>query len=368
LRRCLVHRDRYAGIGQALLAALLFGISAPVAKKLLGNASAQLLAGLLYLGSGPGLAGLWLLRRSRRQAEASLRVSDTPVLITSIGFGGVLAPLLLLVGLQQTPAATASLLLNLETVFTALLAWIVFRENADWRIALGMISIVCGGGILSFKEAAGLNGWTGPLGIAGACLCWGIDNNVTQKVSARDPVQVAGLKGMAAGGLNLTLAVILGSQWPRAEYIGSALLLGFVSYGLSLVLYIRALRKLGTSRTGNYFSLAPFIGAVVSVVLWNEPVTLPLLLAGLFMGAGLWLHLTERHQHRHIHEPMQHEHAHIHDEHHHHEHAPGDPEGEPHSHLHTHERLEHTHPHYPDIHHRHKHTSKDSGNDASSQD
>jgi len=354
-----IPKARRTGIAEALLAAFSFGVSAPVAKQLLENISPQLLAGLLYLGSGTGLGALWLMRRAgSAPAEASLRISDLPVLATAIGFGGVLAPLFLLVGLQQTPASIASLLLNLETVFTASLAWIVFKENVDRRIALGMISIVCGGLILSSAETARLTGWIGPVSIAGACLCWGIDNNVTQKVSGRDPVQIAALKGLSAGAVNAVLATSLGSQRPDWQSIGAALLLGFVSYGVSLVLYIRALRKLGTARTGNYFSLAPFIGAVVSVALWREPVTLPLLAAGVFMAVGLWLHLTERHTHWHIHEPIDHEHAHTHDEHHQHEHMPDDPEGEPHSHPHRHDRLEHSHEHYPDVHHRHNHKDK----------
>jgi len=355
----MILQGRRSGIGEALLAAFLFGVSAPIARQLLGNASPQLLAGLLYMGSGVGLGVVWLARRSGvPRTEASLGVPDLPVLTTAIAFGGVLAPLLLLIGLQQTPASTASLFLNLETVFTALLAWIVFKENVDRRIALGMIAIVGGGLILSFTGAANLAGWMGPLSIAGACLCWGIDNNVTQKISARDPVQIAALKGVLAGAVNIVLAAALGNRHPRGETIGAALLLGFVSYGLSLVLYIRALRKLGTSRTGNYFSLAPFIGAVAAVVVWKEPVTLPLLGAGLLMAAGLWLHLTEHHSHWHVHESLDHEHTHVHDEHHRHAHGPNDPRGEPHSHPHHHDRLEHSHEHYPDIHHRHDHNPK----------
>lgn len=352
-------QNRHAGVSEALCAALLFGVSAPLAKQLLGEVSPQLLAGLLYLGSGVGLGALWLWRRSPlAPVEASLRISDVPAVAAAIGFGGVLAPLLLLAGLQQTPASTASLLLNLETVFTASLAWIAFKETVGPRIALGMMSIVCGGIILSSTEAARLTGWVGPLCIAGACLCWGIDNNITQKVSTHDPVQIAAIKGLVAGMVNAILAAVLGSPRPDWSFIGAALLLGFVSYGVSLVLYIRALRKLGTARTGNYFSLAPFIGTVISVALWREPVTLPLLAAGLLMGIGLWLHLTERHRHMHVHEPLDHEHAHVHDEHHQHEHKPGDPQGEPHSHPHHHDRLEHSHEHYPDIHHRHDHNPK----------
>jgi drug/metabolite transporter (DMT)-like permease len=351
------HRE---GITEALLAASLFGLSAPLGKKLLGDVSPQLLAGLLYLGSGIGLGAFWITRRRRLESrEASIGKADFPVLAAAIGFGGVLAPLLLLAGLQRSPASAASLLLNFETVFTALIAWFVFKENVDARIALGMISIVCGGLILSSTGTTSLTGWTGPLGIVAACLCWAIDNNVTQNISAHDPVQIVALKGLLAGAVNTVLAVTLGSPWPRWDVIGAALLLGLLSYGVSLVLYIRALRKLGTSRTGNYFSLAPFVGAIVSVVLWREPVTLPLLAAGLFMAVGLWLHFAEHHAHWHTHEAIDHEHMHVHDDHHQHEHGPDDPSGESHSHPHHHEPLEHDHEHYPDIHHRHDHRHKE---------
>ena len=350
-------QPRREGVLEALLAAFLFGLSAPGGKQLLGDLPPQLLAGLLYLGSGMGLGAFWLIRRGRvEHREAPLRSADVPILATAIGFGGVLAPLLLLAGLQSTPASTASLLLNFETVFTALLAWIVFKEAVNARIALGMVSILCGGLILSVPGGKGITEWFGPLGIAGACLCWGIDNNVTQKISGRNPVQIAALKGLLAGVVNCTLAVVLGSTWPPFDAIGTALLLGFFTYGVSLVLYIRALRALGTSRTGNYFSLAPFIGAALSVALWREPVTLGLIAAGVFMAAGLWLHLTERHEHWHTHELLDHEHMHVHDEHHKHEHGPDDPVGEPHSHPHHHDVIQHSHEHYPDIHHRHDHS------------
>jgi drug/metabolite transporter (DMT)-like permease len=347
------------GIAEALLAATLFGLSAPAGKKLLGgDVSPQMLAGLLYAGSGFGLGALWFARRRRGPKalrEPSLRTVDLPVLAVSIGFGGVLAPLLLMAGLQRTPASAASLLLNLEAIFTALLAWVVFGESASARIVAGMVAIVSGGLILSSSERAHLADWLGPLYVAGACLCWGVDNNVTQKISARDPVQTAAIKGLVAGAVNGGLALLVRNSWPGTATIALALLLGFFCYGASLVFYIRALRRLGTSRTGNYFSLAPFIGAVVSLVVLRDPVTLSLLAAAGFMALGLWLHVTERHEHVHRHEAMDHEHMHVHDEHHRHAHGPGDPPGEPHSHPHHHDAMEHIHEHYPDIHHRHTH-------------
>ncbi len=343
------------GIRDALLAAVLFGLSTPIAKDLVGNVPPQLLAGLLYIGSGVGLTALRVMRRRRSAPTPALTSSDIPFLAGAIIFGGITAPVLLMFGLQRTPASSASLLMNLEAVFTAVIAWGIFRENINSRIAVGLLAIVGGAATLSWSGPIQLGQFTGSLAIAAACLCWGVDNNLTQKISASDPVRIASLKGLAAGSINIGLAWYFG-QWrsPDASTT-TALGLGFVSYGLSLVLYIKALRELGAARAGNYFSIAPFVGAAAGVVLSMEPITLRLLIAGVLMGIGIWLHLTERHEHRHIHEEMMHEHTHTHDGHHQHEHAPEDPAGEPHSHPHRHERLEHSHPHYPDIHHRHPH-------------
>jgi drug/metabolite transporter (DMT)-like permease len=349
------------GVAYALAAAVLFGASAPIAKALLHETSPQFLAGLLYIGSGAGLAIVTIatLHRGRREVrEARIGRRDVPWLGAAILCGGVIGPVLLMIGLTRTPASSASLLLNLEGVFTAAIAWVVFHENVDRRIALGMLAIIVGGVALAWGGRADFVGLGGPLAIAGACVCWGIDNNLTQKVSGSDPVQIAMLKGLAAGTVNLLIAVSLGARLPTAPIVGAAMLLGFLSYGVSLALFVLALRHLGTARTGAYFSLAPFVGAVVAIVGWRERVT-PLLLVGAgCMAAGVWLHLTERHEHEHVHEAMEHEHAHLHDTHHQHEHGPSDPavtDPTPHSHPHRHDPLVHSHPHHPDIHHRHTH-------------
>jgi drug/metabolite transporter (DMT)-like permease len=299
---------------------------------------------------------LWLWRRrTGRAGEAALTRSDLPWLLGAIGFGGFLGPLLLLVGLSHTPASAASLFLNLEGVLTAILAWVVFRENVDRRIALGMVAIVAGGALLAWQGRLEWGGLLGPLAIAGACLCWAIDNNLTQKVSASDPLQIAALKGGTAGTVNLAIGLLLARELPSLPRIGEGLVLGFFGYGLSLVLFVLALRSLGTARTGAYFSTAPFLGAILSVLLWREPITVTLLAAGGLMASGVWLHLTERHLHEHAHDRLSHSHRHTHDVHHQHAHSPEDRSGEPHTHAHTHEPLAHSHPHYPDIHHRHGH-------------
>jgi drug/metabolite transporter (DMT)-like permease len=281
---------------------------------------------------------------------------DLPWLAGAIAFGGVLAPVLLMAGLARTAASTASLLLNLEAVFTALLAWVAFRENVDRRILLGMAAIVAGGVLLSWPGKVAVSNIRGPLLIGAACLGWAIDNNLTQRVSAGDPVQIAGAKGLIAGIVNLALGLVLGGAVAVGPRIAAALAVGLVGYGVSLALYVLAMRDLGTARTGAYFGLAPFVGAAVSLLLFREAVTGRLLAAAAAMALGLWLHLSERHEHEHVHEPMRHTHRHVQDEHHQHERGPDDPPDEPHTHEHPHAHLVHRHPHYPDIHHRHSHT------------
>ena len=347
---------RRSGVASALLAAALFGASTPLAKMLLGELPPVALAGLLYLGSGLGLSAWWILARLRHHpAEAGLKRADLPWLAGAVAAGGVAGPALLMLGLATTPASSAALLLNLEGVLTALLAWFVFRENFDRRIALGMAAIAAGGAVLSWGGSPGLGVPWGPLAVAGACLAWGVDNNLTRKVSASDPVQIAAVKGLVAGFVNLALGFGLGFQIPAAPVLLAAGAVGFVGYGVSLVCFVLALRHLGTARTGAYFSLAPFVGAGLSLAVLGEPVTAYFAAAAVLMGTGVWLHLTERHEHEHVHEPLEHDHLHTHDEHHQHDHAPGDPPGEPHSHPHRHQTLRHSHPHYPDIHHRHDH-------------
>ena len=340
------------GAALALAAAALFGASTPFAKLLVGEIPPVLLAGLLYLGSGLGL-GLMRVLRAGEGTKPSRR--ELPWLGGAVLFGGVLGPVLLMAGLRSTPAAAASLLLNLEAVFTALLAWFVFRENFDRRIALGMGLIVAGGAALSWQPGQAFAISPGALAVAAACLCWGIDNNLTQKVSAADPVTIAALKGSVAGTINVAIALAMGAALPQPKPIAAALGVGLVGYGASLALYVLGLRHLGTARTGAYFSVAPFVGAAVSLALLREPVGPGLLAAGLLMAGGVWLHLTERHEHEHRHERLAHSHGHVHDEHHRHEHPEGMDPREPHTHWHQHEPLTHSHPHYPDIHHRHPH-------------
>ncbi len=308
---------RNPGVQAGIGAAVLFGAGTPLAKLLLGEVSPWLLAGLLYAGSGLGLGVYRLIARPGR---VRLARGDVLPLAGAIGFGGVLGPVLLMFGLSSMPATGASLLLNAEGVFTAVIAWVVFRENVDRRIALGMAAIVAGAVVLSIPTGADFGEVWPSLAILGACLCWGIDNNLTRKVAMTDASWLAAVKGGVAGPVNLIIAFLLGAQLPALPAIGAAMVVGFFAYGVSLVLFIVALRHLGTARAGAYFSVAPFFGAALAVAL-GAAVTIPLMIAAALMGVGVWLHLTERHEHEHTHD----------------------------------DGTTHTHAHYPDPEHRHSH-------------
>ncbi len=341
------------GVIAALAAALLFGSGTALAKELLASINPWLLAGLLYLGSGLGLT---IYRGLRHSPEVRLPPGEWPWLAGAILAGGVIGPVLLMFGLTAMPASGASLLLNAEGVLTALLAWFVFGENVDRRIAVGMAAIVAGAGVLSWPEdSASLDSLWPTLAVLGACFAWAIDNNLTCKVSLLDASWLASIKGLSAGSVNLTLAFLLGARCPPWVNVAEALVVGWLAYGVSLTLFVVGLRHLGTARTGAYFSIAPFFGAVLSILWLDEPVHSRLLLAGGLMGFGVWLHLTERHSHKHIHQVIEHEHDHEHDEHHQHTHNEPAQSEIKHAHWHRHEPIIHTHPHFPDRHHRHSH-------------
>ena len=345
------------GVAAALGAALLFGAGTPIAKRLLDGVGPWMLAGLLYLGSG---LGLLLLRRLRRSPPVQLPPGQWRWLAGAVLAGGVIAPVLLMLGLTRMSASGVSLLLNAEGVFTSLLAWFAFRENFDKRIALGMLAIVAGAVLLSWSAASGGGAQAGSswpaLAVLAACFAWAIDNNLTRKVSLNDAMWIASVKGLVAGVVNLALAVILGSALPAWSAVAQAMTLGFLAYGISLTLFVVSLRHLGTARTGAYFSVAPFFGALLAVVWLGERVDVTLLAAGALMCVGVWLHLSEQHLHEHVHEAMEHTHKHEHDSHHEHDHEVAlNVAGMQHSHSHRHTPLSHRHEHFPDEHHRHRH-------------
>ena len=341
----------------ALISAALFGVSTPAAKLLVGSIHPVTLAGLLYCGAGIGVAGLRRIVQSVVTGAPEIAVSraELPWLAAAIGAGGVLGPVLLMLDLARTNAATASLLLTLEGVATALMAWFIFHENFDRRIAIGMASLLAGAAVLSWSGAPTFDSIVGPIAIASACVSWGLDNNLTRKVSLADPLQIAMLKGLIAGPFNLVLGLSISREIPNVSGILLTGIVGFLGYGVSLALFVVALRDLGTARTGAYFSTAPFIGSAVAVVVLRDPITAQLLAAGALMAFGVWLHLTEHHEHDHFHEALVHAHPHVHDIHHRHAHSASDPPGEPHTHSHEHKPVRHTHPHVPDMHHTHRH-------------
>jgi drug/metabolite transporter (DMT)-like permease len=342
---------RQLGVPAALGAALLFGAGTPLAKLLLGGIDPWLLAGLLYLGSGIGLT---FYRYLIHAPAVNLPRHELPWFAGAIVMGGIVAPVLLMMGLTSMAASGVSLLLNAESVFTALLAWFVFKENFDRHIAFGMLAIIAGALVLSWpSESSTVQFWP-MLAVLGACFAWGVDNNLTRKVSLTDATWIASVKGLTSGMVNLMLAFWLGASIPSLSHVVGAMSVGFFAYGVSLTLFVVGLRHLGTARTSAYFSVAPFFGAVLAVLM-GDPVTLPLMVAGMLMVLGVWLHLTERHEHRHEHTAMVHDHEHVHDEHHQHAHHYPVTLDIRHTHEHQHEPLSHEHPHFPDMHHRHRH-------------
>jgi drug/metabolite transporter (DMT)-like permease len=344
------------GIAPALVAALLFGASTPFARALIGAIDPAWLAGCLYAGSGAGLAILFAVRRAsgRTRAVAPLGRRDLPWLGATIVSGGVAAPLLFTFGLRDTAGATASLLLNLETVLTVVLAWFAFREHYGSRVVVGMVLIVAACALLAWGGGA-LSAGRGTALIALACLGWALDNNLTRRIAGSDALTIAMAKGLAGGAVNLALAATLAGPPPAAPAAIGAAAVGFLGYGVSLVLFVVALRALGTARASAYFATAPFFGVAIAFAVLSEPPDRAFWIALPLMALGLWLHLTERHAHPHTHEAVTHDHPHRHDEHHRHAHDFAWDGTEPHAHPHAHEPVTHAHAHAPDLHHRHEH-------------
>lgn len=344
----------HRGYVLGLVAAFSFGISAPLSKRLLGELdSAQLLAGLLYLGAFAALAVASPFRRTGR--EARLRRGDLPGLAAMVASGGIAAPVLLLIGLQRLSGANASLLLNLEGPFTLLLAVAVAGEYLDRRAAIGAAAIFAGGVVLTGVDPSVSRSLTGALYVAAACLLWAVDNNLTQRLTVRDPFMIVSAKTAVAGTVNMTVAIILGAGRPPAGVIASAVVLGAVSYGLSVLADAYALRLLGAAREAAVFALAPFLGALIAVPMLHEHLGRAQLIAAVAMAGGVALMVSERHRHRHRHQRLEHDHAHVHDAHHQHAHVGDVPIDVPHAHPHDHEPLEHAHRHVSDVHHRHDH-------------
>ena len=344
----------------ALLAAMLFGLSAPLSKLLLDQVEPLPLASLLYLGAGLGVGLVLLLQRVRgSQTEAGLTKQDLPWLTAAILAGGVGAPIGILYGLRATPAATASLLLNFEVVATAGIAALAFREHTGRRTWLAVGAITIASVLLSLDPNAGWGFSSGALLILAACMLWGIDNNATGRISLKDPKRIVTVKGLAAGSVSAVLALSVGQAFPSGMAVVYGLALGAVSYGASIVLFVRALRSLGAARTGALFGTAPFLGMGLSLLVFREAPDLTFYLSLPIMLLGAWLLTTEKHGHIHVHVPLEHDHAHEHDAHHQHSHEAAVGAKTRHSHPHRHEPMTHDHPHRPDAHHRHEHEQGD---------
>lgn len=337
------------GVVRCLLAAVLFGASAPAASVLAGDMPTLVLAGLLYVGAA--LAVLPAVARHRPTA-AALRAGGRPLLIAVV-FGGAIGPALLVGGLERIPAATASLLLNFELVATLALAVLVFREHLGGRL-IGAAAMVGFAGLLLVWEP-GVAFDVGGLLVIGACVAWGIDNSVTARIDQLSPEQITFAKGAVAGTANLVFGLIVAAAWHvEARQIVGALLIGALGYGASITLWVKGARDLGAARGQVIFATAPFVGAVVAWTLLGESVTLAQVVAVPIAAVGVALSLRTAHEHAHRHETIDHVHEHSHDDvHHNHEH-PQASTGR-HTHPHHHHPVEHIHPHLPDLHHRHTH-------------
>jgi len=345
-------------IGFAILAAVLYGISSPVAKILLETTSPELMAALLYLGAGLGMFAVNLVtqRHNRERKEAPLAKKDLPFVIGMIVLD-IAAPILLMLGLSLTTAANASLLNNFEIVTTALVALLIFRETIDRRLWIAILLIAAGSILLTVDDAGSFSFSAGSILVILACVCWGVENNCTRMLSLKDPMQIVVVKGFGAGSGALLIAFLASGMQTDLVSVAAALVLGFFAYGLSIYLYVRAQRDLGAARTSAFYAVAPFIGAAISFAVFQTPLTPLFALAAGFMVLGAYFAATGGHMHKHIHESVMHDHRHGHEDGHHtHVHDPP-VEGE-HSHEHTHEHLEHDHPHGADMHHVHVHEEK----------
>ena len=350
-------RPHTGGVVAALMSAALFGISAPLAKLLLPGTQPLPLAGLLYAGAGGGLLIFEQIRGLGGRREAALRRADLGLVAGMVLFGGLLGPVLLLIGLQHVSGVVGALLLNAEAPFTILIAVVFLGEHLGARgVAAG--SVVAAGAIaLTYGPGEFRGEPIGVLAILGACASWAIDNNLTQRLSLRDPIAIARTKGLCAGSIAIGLSLLLGQPFPSATQATMAVLLGVVSYGISLVLVVHALRQLGAARQATFFATAPFVGAIAAVPLLGESIGIREIVGALLMAIGVGFLLHEQHAHRHQHDALEHDHAHRHDDQHH-THTHDAAVDEPHAHHHRHEPIVHEHPHAPDAHHRHAHVDR----------
>jgi drug/metabolite transporter (DMT)-like permease len=339
----------------AILSAALFGVSPVLCKMMIGDMSPALLAGLLYLGSGIGLQ-LLLLLSGRSSIEELGRISSQNRLnlLGAVLTGGIIAPLCLTYGIKYGTASEVTLLLNLESVSTTLISWMIFKEHIGPRVWTGKLLILIAAAFIIVQNEDALSLSLPGVLVVIACIFWGIDNNLTRDIEELPSTTLALFKGLGAGIFNIILALIFTAGSATSYQTGGALAIGAFSYGLSLVLFVEALRRIGAARTSTFFAVGPFIGTLLSIVVIGEVPPPTYWIAATLMLGGMFLLYRERHGHLHSHDPLSHRHGHIHDEHHRHHH-PGDSSRMRHEHTHSHEPLSHIHGHWPDIHHRHGH-------------
>lgn len=337
------------GVGFALGAALLFGITIPVIQRFGAGLGPFTTAALLYAGAAVGSS-----RFARARGEPELRRVHVPRLLVVALFGSVLAPALLAWGLQRTSGATGALLLNFEAILTLGFAMLLHREHVGRRVALAAAVMLAGGLLLVLPaHATGTHSVWGAVAVVGAVAAWALDNVLTRPLADLDTTMVVRFKALAGAACSALIAIVASESAPVFGQASVLLLTGLGGYGVSLRLYLGAQRRIGTGRTGSMFAIAPFVGAAIAGILGERIFDWRLLLAATLFGIGAVLHLTERHEHDHEHEPVEHEHLHRHDDgHHDHTHESFTLE---HSHWHTHERARHGHPHGEDLHHLHSH-------------
>lgn len=348
-------KNKKFAIFMAILAASLFGISSPISKLLLVEIPPTLMSSLLYLGAGVGMLAINYIKGISKieKIEAQMTKKEMPYILGMVILD-IAAPICLMLGLTMTTSANASLLNNFEIVATSIIALLIFKEAIGKRMWISISLITLSSIILSFEDVGSFTFSIGSIFVLMACLCWGFENNCTRMLSLKDPLQIVVVKGFGSGFGSLIIALVLKQHSTNLLYIAMALLLGFVAYGLSIYFYIMAQRELGAARTSAYYAIAPFIGVLLSIIIFSQQITISFIIALVIMIIAAFFAGVEHHKHIHIHEEITHEHRHNHiDNHHNHVHEYRI-ESE-HSHVHTHEKAEHIHKHTPDMHHAHPH-------------
>lgn len=283
-----------AAISQAVLAAALYALSSPFSKMLLKEIPPMMMAAFLYLGAGLGMSIIWFIRNKSQKERTELRLTrkELPYTIAMVMLD-IAAPIFLMFGLTMTTAANASLLNNFEIVATAVIALSIFKEAINRRLWIAIVLITVSSILLSVEDTSSFSFSIGSIFVILACICWGVENNCTRKISGKDPLQIVVIKGFGSGIGSLTIAFAVGEQINSLTYVPAVLLLGFVAYGLSICFYVYAQREIGAAKTSAYYAVAPFIGVVLSFLILGERPNMLFGTALLIMIAGTYLASTD---------------------------------------------------------------------------